>query len=119
MPRPGRSGTSAHPGEAELHGFAWLDDLAALGDSRARARAQDWLFGWIDRYGTGRGPGWTPDLTGRRVVRWINHAHLILHGRSPDDNERFFRSLGGQVLYLSRRWQSRRPACRGSRRWRV
>ena len=26
----------------EVHGFSWLDDLAALGDSAARLRAQDW-----------------------------------------------------------------------------
>ena len=27
---------------SEVHGFAWLDDLAAVGDSAARKRAQDW-----------------------------------------------------------------------------
>merc|ERR1712173_263585 len=57
---------------AELHGFAWLDDLAAVGDARARGAAQAWLWGWIDRFGRGQGPGWTPALTGRRLIRWIN-----------------------------------------------
>ena len=33
----------------ELHGFAWLDDLAAVGDAKARALAQSWLWGWIER----------------------------------------------------------------------
>ena len=28
-----------------LHGFGWLDDLAALGGLAARARAQDWVAG--------------------------------------------------------------------------
>ncbi|HBB84531.1 MAG TPA: heparinase, partial [Sulfitobacter sp.] len=33
-----------HVFAAELHGFAWLDDLAAVGDARARTAAQDWLW---------------------------------------------------------------------------
>ncbi|MEK7334063.1 MAG: hypothetical protein AAB222_01925, partial [Candidatus Binatota bacterium] len=38
----------AEPGFAEdAHGFAWLDDLAAVGDAAARARAQDWTWDWI------------------------------------------------------------------------
>ncbi|MES2541368.1 MAG: heparinase, partial [Pseudomonadota bacterium] len=45
----------------EAQGFAWLDDLAALGTKDALARAQDWTWGWIARYGKGKGPGWTPD----------------------------------------------------------
>ena len=43
----------------ELHGFGWLDDLAAVGDAAARDRAQAWLWHWIDRYGAGRS-----------IVRW-------------------------------------------------
>ena len=58
----------------ELHGFAWMDDLAAVGDINARMRVQDWIEVWMDRYARGTGPGWTPDLTGRRLIRWINHA---------------------------------------------
>ncbi|HEY0274832.1 MAG TPA: heparinase, partial [Paenirhodobacter sp.] len=44
--------------ERALHGFTWIDDLAAVGDARARARAQAWTFEWITRYGRGKGPGW-------------------------------------------------------------
>src|SRR5690606_882733 len=62
---------------AEMHGFAWLDDLAAVGDAAARDRAQDWVYGWIARYGGGAGPGWVPELAGRRVIRWINHAVFL------------------------------------------
>ncbi len=46
--------------ETELHGFAWLDDLVALGTAEARHRAQDWTHDWVRRFGGGRGPGWTP-----------------------------------------------------------
>ncbi|NRB01875.1 MAG: heparinase II/III family protein [Rhodobacteraceae bacterium] len=93
----------------ELHGFAWLDDLASVGDYSTRELAQDWLWGWIDRYGAGTGPGWTPDLTGRRLIRWINHAIFVMRGQEQDASEAFFKSLGHQTKFLSRRWQSTEP----------
>lgn len=95
--------------EQALHGGAWLDDLAAVGDRDARARAQAWVFDWIARFGAGKGPGWTPDLTGRRLIRWINHAILLLNGQDRAAADGFFRSLGQQTLYLSRRWKSASP----------
>ncbi len=88
-----------------MHGFTWLDDLAALGDAAARARARDWVWDWIARFGAGKGPGWTPDLTGRRLIRWINHAILLLNGQDRAQSEAYFRSLSAQVVFLSRRWK--------------
>lgn len=95
--------------EAELHGFTWLDDLAATGDRAARVRAQEWTSQWISRFGRGNGPGWTPDLTGRRLIRWINHAIFILHAQERDTSEAYYRSLGQQTIFLSRRWQVAAP----------
>ncbi|XDA98628.1 heparinase II/III family protein [Sulfitobacter sp. LCG007] len=89
----------------EMHGFAWLDDLAAVGDGPARDAAQRWLWQWMERYGRGRGPGWTPDLTGRRLIRWINHAIFLLRGKDSEASHAFFRSLVQQTTFLSRRWQ--------------
>ncbi|WP_299964926.1 heparinase II/III family protein [uncultured Roseobacter sp.] len=88
----------------EMQGFAWLDDLAAVGDGPARATAQRWLWSWIDRYGRGRGPGWTPDLTGRRLIRWINHALFLLRGHDAPDSDLFYGSLHRQTHFLARRW---------------
>lgn len=93
----------------ELHGFNWLDDLAAFGDPSARKRGQDWLVGWVDRYGQGKGPGWTPDLTGRRLIRWINHALFLMAAMPSNDSQRIFSSLGQQTIFLARRWQSTSP----------
>lgn len=93
----------------ELHGFAWLDDLAAVGDARARERAQTWAFDWIDRYGKGQGPGWSPAVTGRRLIRWINHALFLLRGQSNESSDRFYASLTRQTVYLSRRWHKAPP----------
>ncbi|WP_132546308.1 heparinase II/III family protein [Rhodovulum euryhalinum] len=92
--------------EADLHGFAWLDDLAAAGDGAARKRAQDWTLGWIDRYGSGRGPGWTPDLAARRLIRWLHHALMLLNGLTPAQSASVFRSLAQQTNFLARRWKS-------------
>ncbi|WP_089996951.1 heparinase II/III family protein [Cognatiyoonia koreensis] len=93
----------------ELHGCNWLDDLAAVGDAKARASAQAWVNDWIDRYGTGTGPGWLPGLTGRRLIRWINHGIFLLRGQKKERSEAFFRSLGQQTLFLSRRWRVTPP----------
>ncbi len=94
---------------AEAHGFGWLDDLAALGTTEARTKAQDWTWGWIARFGAGQGPGWTPDLTGRRIIRWVHHAILLLNSRDRAQAEAFYRSLSRQAAYLSRRWRSAAP----------
>lgn len=93
----------------EVHGFTWLDDLAAAGDAPARACAQAWLWRWIELYGRGRGPGWRPDLTGRRIIRWINHAIFLLSGRTQQQSDLFLRSLAQQTLFLSRRWRATTP----------
>ena len=47
----------------ELHGFAWLDDLAAVGDI-ARAKRRSVAVGLDRPFRSRLGPGWTPDLTG-------------------------------------------------------
>lgn len=94
---------------AEAQGFAWLDDLAAFGTAAARTRAQAWTWDWIARYGTGRGPGWSPDLTGRRIIRWVHHATLLLSGRDRAQTEAFYHALARQSEFLSRRWHAAAP----------
>lgn len=93
----------------EANGCGWIDDLAAVGDGAARKLAQAWVFNWIERYRRGRGPGWTPTLTGRRILRWINHAQMLLAGQDDAGRALFFRSLGQQAVYLTRRWQAAEP----------
>jgi len=92
-----------------LHGFAWLDDIAAVPKPAARERAQAWTYDWIRRYGGGRGPGWAPDLTGRRVIRWINHSAMLRQGRDAKEQAAYFRCLAAQTRFLSRRWKRAQP----------
>ena len=94
---------------SQAHGFGWLDDLAAVGDRTSRKLAQTWVKRWIDLYGRGAGPGWRPDLTGRRLMRLIHHGFMVLQGQSSEKSEKFFHSLGRQTLFLSRRWAKAPP----------
>ncbi len=107
IPMPRVTGAFALPDHRT--GFAWLDDLAAVGDAPARKVAQDWTFDWIKRFGAGRGDGWSADLTGRRLIRWVNHAPLLLTGRKGPDSARFFAEASAQVMYLSRVWPKTPP----------
>ena len=93
----------------EAHGFGWLDDLASVGDKQARKISQEWVQIWINIYGRGSGPGWLPDLTGRRLIRWIHHGFMLLQGIEPKKSEIFFQSLGRQTLFLSKRWSKTSP----------
>ncbi|RED18465.1 heparinase II/III family protein [Pontivivens insulae] len=95
------------PSEAaklEAQGFVWLDDLAAAGDDASRALAQDWVWEWIERFGAAKGPGWYPDITGRRLIRWIVHAPFLLKGQEATASHLFFKSLGRQTGYLNHAW---------------
>lgn len=98
------------PGQSDdIHGFSWLDDLAAVGDGAARARAQAWVWDWIARFGNGRGPGWSPDLTGRRLVRWVNHALFLLMGRDKPQSDQYYAQITAQTVFLSWRWKQAAP----------
>lgn len=94
---------------AEAQGFGWLDDLAALGDAAGRDRAQRWTAEWIARYGRGRGPGWEPQLAGRRLIRWVNHAPLLLQGRDEAEVNAWLRATTRQLVFLARRWPKAAP----------
>lgn len=91
---------------AELNGFGWLDDLAAVGTPKARAVAQDHVLRWIRRRpeaaaGT---PEWAPEVAGRRVLRWIFHAGMILPGLDRDGAGPYFAALDQHLNHLRDSW---------------
>jgi uncharacterized heparinase superfamily protein len=91
---------------AELHGFGWLDDLAAVGTPRARSVAQEHALRWIHRHPRTE-PGalqWTPEVAGRRVLRWIFHAGMILPGLDRDGAAPYFRALDQHLNHLRDIW---------------
>ena len=91
---------------AELHGFGWLDDLAAVGSPRARAAAQQHVLRWLGRHRLPRvgTVEWSPPVAGRRVLRWIFHAGMILPGLDRDGAEPYFRSLDRHLAHLHAGW---------------
>jgi len=92
-----------------LHGFGWLDDLAATG--AGEGPAQRWLDDWIARFGQQDGPAWRSDTLGRRVMRWIDHAEMLMGGDQPRDRTaRVFLRL--QARQLARSWRRVRPGPR-------
>ena len=94
---------------AELHGFGWLDDLAAFGDQGAKTKAQAWVLEWISGFGMGKGPGWSADLTGRRLIRWINHSSFFLNQLSKPKKSIICHSMALQTLLLVRSWHQTSP----------
>lgn len=90
---------------AEMHGFLWLDDLAAVGDAESRHLAQAWTMDWITRYGAGKGDGWTPAMTGARVLRICAHARFLFLDLEKPHALSVLRSLARQLNYLGRTWR--------------
>ncbi|MFQ6546735.1 heparinase II/III family protein [Aestuariibius sp. 2305UL40-4] len=95
--------------EDALHSFFWLDDLAALGDAPARKTAQAWTADWAERFGNGTGPGWTPALAGRRLIRLTQHAPLLLRKQTKEGSDALFATLSRQTAFVARRWRAAPP----------
>lgn len=91
--------------ETALHTFTWLDDLGAVGNKRARTQAQEWVLEWVQNYGTGTGIGWTPALTGHRLLQQLLHAEFLRDGMAAKDAARWLGSLGRQADYLAKQWK--------------
>lgn len=94
------------PAATEAQDYRWLDDLASVGDAAARTLAQAWTADWIARYAAGRGPGWTPESTARRLLRWIDHAAFLTRGRDPAP---FALAVARQSAFLSSRAHAATP----------
>jgi uncharacterized heparinase superfamily protein len=87
----------AAPIEQVVHGFHWLADLEAVAQRDARAReqmlpvAERILGAWLlanpkPPSRPGKGPGWSVDHAGNRLLNWLVHAPLIL--ATPDKSQR-------------------------------
>jgi hypothetical protein len=87
----------APPIERVVHGFHWLADLEVAGQRDQKLRdqmlpvAERILNGWLlanpkAPSRPGKGPGWSVDNAGNRLLNWLVHAPLILAG--PDKAQR-------------------------------
>ena len=98
------SKTITPPFERALHGFRWLDDLAASGPRETGAPiAEKLLAGWLAAHPRpGRGPAWDVGNTGQRLLGWLIHAPLILSGHDHALRSRVLGSLDDTARWLDR-----------------
>ena len=89
-----------------IHGFTWLDDLAALRDGAAISFSKESVLEWIRRYHAGRGPGWTADIAARRLIRWVGHSWFLMSGWTEKEREIFAGAIFNNVRFVERRWKS-------------
>lgn len=92
-----------------LHGWAWLDDLAACGEPAARDAARAWLADWLRRHSAGRGPGWRADLAGRRLLRWTEHALFLTADAGEGLGTAYLAALSRHAAFVARRWHAAPP----------
>lgn len=87
---------------AELHGFGFLDDLAAVGNEAAQERARQLISRWLDAERNWHPIASDPEVCGSRVASWLSHARFISQG--PDDalGARILSSLARQARHLGR-----------------
>lgn len=83
----------------EAHGFSWLRDLAA---TDAPDEARGLVSDWIAHCGAWHPVSWRPDVLGRRLTSWLNHAEFLLRGADMGFERWFIGSLGAQATHLSR-----------------
>ncbi len=89
----------------EIHECAWIDDIAAIGTADGRRLLQSWVGDWVNRYGKGKGAGWQPDITGKRLIHWVSHALTIMQGQDRRYTLAFLKSVTRQARFLEKTWK--------------
>ena len=98
------SKTITPPFERALHGFRWLDDLAASGPRETGAPIAEKLLGdWLEAHSrVGKGQAWDVGNTGHRLLGWLIHAPLILSGRDKPFRSRVLVAFDETARWLDR-----------------
>lgn len=92
------------PQQKLLHGFAWLRDLAAAAPREtAAANAEMLAARWLDGHGEiAKGPAWSVERAGERLLTWLVHAPLVLSGENPAMRPRMLRAIEQTARWLDR-----------------
>src|SRR5579872_1771734 len=87
--------------QAELHGFAWLGDLAAVASEAATGKARVLLKTWLERHDRWHPLVWRADVMGERLYAWISYAEFLAPEAGDVALRRaFLKSLGRQTRHL-------------------
>ena len=96
--------TITPPFERALHGFRWLDDLAASGPRETGVPiAEKLLAGWLEAHPRpGKGAAWAVGNVGQRLLGWLIHAPLILSSHDQVFRGRVLTTLDETARWLDR-----------------
>ena len=84
-----------------LNSFRWLRHMREAGTDLAAANARALVSEWIAAHGSRiSGLAWDPAVTSRRVIAWLQHSVIVLHGAEYPFYRSFLRLLAVQVRYL-------------------
>ncbi len=85
----------------ELHGFAWLRDLAASASREKGARLAEAIAGrWLIAHGSRPDEAWAPDLWGERIIFWTAYAPYILSSRDAGYRSALLNTLARGARHL-------------------
>ncbi|HUJ99777.1 MAG TPA: heparinase II/III family protein [Stellaceae bacterium] len=88
---------------AALHGFSWLDDIAALGERAAWDKVRLWLGDWLAQCDGWEKLVWRADVVGRRLLAWTTHwQELAGRGEDAPLAAALLASMARQARHLGR-----------------
>jgi uncharacterized heparinase superfamily protein len=87
---------------AELHGFAWLRDLAEVGGEAARNRARELVGDWLARASRWDALTWRSDVLGSRLAAWLGRYAYLTDGAPERFRTALDRALVAQARHLQR-----------------
>ena len=96
------------PFARSVHGFAWLRDLSACAPrEHCVAVAERVLGAWLDANPEGtKGPAWTVERAGQRLMAWLIHAPNVLVGDQPALRPRLLEAMAQTARWLDRHVES-------------
>lgn len=90
-----------HGWKRSLHGFRWLRHMRAASTELASANARVLVKDWIANHGAHiSGVAWEPGVTSKRIIAWLQHSSVVLHGADFPFYRAFLKSLAMQIRYL-------------------
>ena len=96
-----------HPSALErtLHGFSWLANLAASAPRQDCTALSERITGlWLDANpDPGKGPAWSVEHAGRRLLAWLTYAPLVLSGEDKTLRGRVLDAIEETAAWLDRK----------------
>ena len=85
--------------EIYLHGFSWLNDLSAYGNTKARRLALEWVGKWNYYDNHGKKIGWDPDTTALRSINFLRNLKFLKGSLNKVDQD-CYKNLRRQYFFL-------------------